>query len=350
MSTEQVGSHEAKDRADNRKSPYSEAFKKFIVSGWAPYSEVPPERLAAADWIPARWASLREAFPGATLVIPAGPYKVRSNDCDYRFRPHSTFAWVTGLGEDREPDAVAVVSPDDVLLYFRPRCPRTDEEFYASSRYGEMWVGQRDSLEEMAARVGFPCRDLHQLRDELSGIVGLRVVREADPEITSMVDELRGGQAQDAAVTVARGRVPGSGQFHLRVRVAGLMQSGVRKGDAVIDPPVGASRVRAGGEHVGEGTINGGRVAGRHLAQRPRDPQPAGWQHGAPQRRPPAHPLLHRHGEHPAPVGDQRQRRVELLAVTDQVGVRPGVRRSEDVVEHGPSLAGSRLALSSQNR
>ena len=142
MSAEQVDSHEAKDRADNRKSPYSEAFKKFIVSGWAPYSEVPPERLAAADWIPARWASLRETFPGATLVIPAGPYKVRSNDCDYRFRPHSTFAWVTGLGEDREPDAVAVVSPTGVCLYFRPRCPRTDEEFYASSRYGEMWVGQ----------------------------------------------------------------------------------------------------------------------------------------------------------------------------------------------------------------
>ena len=104
----------------------------------------------------------------------------------------------------RQPDAVAVVSPDDVLLYFRPRCPRTDEEFYASSRYGEMWVGQRDSLEEMAARVGFPCRDLHQLRDELSGIVGLRVVREADPEITSMVDELRGGQAQDADAELFR--------------------------------------------------------------------------------------------------------------------------------------------------
>jgi len=91
MSTEQVESHEAKDRTDNRKTPYSEAFKKFIVSGWAPYSETPPERLAAADWTPARWTSLREAFPGATLVIPAGPYKVRSNDCDYRFRPHSTF-------------------------------------------------------------------------------------------------------------------------------------------------------------------------------------------------------------------------------------------------------------------
>ena len=33
MSTEQVESHEAKDRTDNRKTPYSEAFKKFIVSG-----------------------------------------------------------------------------------------------------------------------------------------------------------------------------------------------------------------------------------------------------------------------------------------------------------------------------
>lgn len=31
------------------------------------------------------------------------------------------------------------------------RAPRTDREFYADARYGEMWVGTRDSAEEMAA-------------------------------------------------------------------------------------------------------------------------------------------------------------------------------------------------------
>ena len=39
--------------------------------------------------------------------------KARSNDTDYRFRPHSAFAWLTGLGTDREPDAVLVLEPTD---------------------------------------------------------------------------------------------------------------------------------------------------------------------------------------------------------------------------------------------
>lgn len=200
VSTEQADA----ERTDNRKPPLSEAFKKFIVADWAPYSDVPPARLGAADWTPTRQESLRKAFPGATLVIPAGPYKVRSNDCDYRFRPHSAFAWVTGLGEDREPDAVAVVSPTTARLYFRPRCPRTDEEFYASSRYGEMWVGQRDSLEEMEARIGLPCRDIRQLREDLDGIEGLRVVRDSDPEITRLIDELRGEDARERDTELAQ--------------------------------------------------------------------------------------------------------------------------------------------------
>ncbi|RRD05817.1 aminopeptidase P family protein [Arachnia propionica] len=194
MTEQEVPANEAKDRTDNRKPPFSEAFKKFIVADWAPYGDTPPERLAAADWTAARQEALREAFPGATMVLPAGPYKVRSNDCDYRFRPHSTFAWITGLGEDREPDAVVVVSPTGTVLYFRPRCPRTDEEFYASSRYGEMWVGQRDSLAEMTSRTGLECRDIRELREDLTGVADLLVVRESDPEVTSLVDELRGGE------------------------------------------------------------------------------------------------------------------------------------------------------------
>ena len=109
------------------------------------------------------------------------------------------------------------------------------------------------------------------------------------------------------------------------VHVPGLVEGGVGEGDAVVDPAVGAFRVGAGGQHVGEGVIDGGGVAGRRLAQRPGDAQPARWQHGTSQRRPPPHPLLHGHGEHPAAVGDQRQGGVEFVAVPDQVGVRPGI-------------------------
>ena len=35
---------------------------------------------------PARRERLAEQFPGERLVIPAGGFKVRANDTDYRFR------------------------------------------------------------------------------------------------------------------------------------------------------------------------------------------------------------------------------------------------------------------------
>ena len=110
-------------------------------------------------------------FPGERLVIPAGGLKVRSNDTDYRFRPHSAFAHLTGLGTDREPDAVLVLEPTDsghdATLYFRPRAPRDSEEFYADSRFGELWVGRRPSLEEMSALCDIPCAAISELPDQL---------------------------------------------------------------------------------------------------------------------------------------------------------------------------------------
>ncbi len=182
----------------NRKSRFSEAFKEFIVGDWAPYAEQMPETLPAAAWTLARREATTNAFPGKTLVIPAGPYKVRSNDTDYRFRPHTSFAWLSGLGEEREPEAVLVLFDDAPgTLFFRPRCPRTDEEFYASSRYGEMWVGQRDSLDEMSARLQLDCLDIRGMEEALKDR-DLLVVRDADPSVTDMVDRLRGTDAVEA--------------------------------------------------------------------------------------------------------------------------------------------------------
>lgn len=192
------------DSNTNRRDPYSEKFKKFIVSGWEPYSDELPTELASAPWAAKRRQAIVEQNPGATLVFPAGPLKVRANDTDYRFRPHTAFAYYTGLGEDREPDAVLVVSESESVLFFRPRAPRTDREFYADARYGEMWVGQRDSLDEMASLTGLESRDVRSLEEYLAGRDNLRVVREADPGVTELVDRLRGGADEEADAELHR--------------------------------------------------------------------------------------------------------------------------------------------------
>ncbi|MDO5534464.1 MAG: aminopeptidase P family protein [Propionibacteriaceae bacterium] len=194
----------------NRQVPFSDAFVAFIPEDWQPYSEEMPARLPAADHTAARRDAVSAAYPGERLVIPAGGLKVRSNDTDYRFRPHSAFAHLTGLGTDREPDAVLVLDPvftDDAddpekaedaghvaTLYFKPRAPRTDPEFYADARYGEMWVGKRESLAEMEAMTGLPCAPLADLPAALSANtdrIGARIVRTTDDRLTTLMDELR---------------------------------------------------------------------------------------------------------------------------------------------------------------
>src|SRR5690606_4247154 len=159
-------------------------------------------------------------FPGDRLVIPAGPLKVRSNATDYRFRPHSPFAHLTGLGTDQEPDAVLVLHPrpgggHEAVLYFRPLAGRETEEFFADARYGEFWVGARPTLDDLAELTGVRTAPLDELADALAKDVGpdgvrVRVVPGADDAVTAAVDEVRQDQgtveehdAADAALAEA---------------------------------------------------------------------------------------------------------------------------------------------------
>lgn len=120
------------DRVNNRSQrPDSEAFRSFMSSSWAPASQQLPDQAAVAEHAARRRRAISDQFKGERLVLPAGPLKVRSNDTDYMFRPHSAFAHLTGLGVDHEPDAVLVLEPADegtgddggnhrATLYFRP--------------------------------------------------------------------------------------------------------------------------------------------------------------------------------------------------------------------------------------
>ena len=102
---------EQQKQADNRARATTDEFRAFVREGWAPRrSEVSGPAPGAAP-AAARRTVLSAAYPGQRLVVPAGGLKVRTNDTDYVFRPHTAFAWLTGLGADREPDAVLVLEP-----------------------------------------------------------------------------------------------------------------------------------------------------------------------------------------------------------------------------------------------
>ncbi|QJC22173.1 aminopeptidase P family protein [Arcanobacterium buesumense] len=193
------------ERAHNRtQRPQSDAFRSFIGEDWG-QRPTGPQRGAVADYLPARHLKLGSQFIGERLVFPAGDLQVRSNDTDYRFRAHSAFAHLTGLGGEDEPGAVLVLEPrntenrtpdatHDAVLYFHPRSSRSSEEFYADSRHGEFWVGARLSAEEMATLTGLKIAHIDSLRDNLAkdlGEVNIRVIPDADAQVTELVQQLR---------------------------------------------------------------------------------------------------------------------------------------------------------------
>jgi Xaa-Pro aminopeptidase len=200
------------DRVNNRSmKPNSDAFKEFMGANWAPSEDDATTRLASADFAAERRAALSARFPGERLVIPAGPLKVRSNDCDYRFRPHSGFAHMTGLGQDHEPDAVLVMEPTqpgqgdngsghNATLYFRPMAGRDTAEFYSDARSGEFWIGARPTLEVLSTMTGIPTAHMDQeLEDAITTNAGnaafsgvsIRLVRGADETVDALVDTSR---------------------------------------------------------------------------------------------------------------------------------------------------------------
>ncbi|WP_223841857.1 aminopeptidase P family protein [Kocuria sp. cx-455] len=218
-------------RVDNRSQrPDTEAFREFMASGWAAPETTGTPRSEVAEYAAARRAKLSRLFPGERLVIPAGAPKVRSNDTDYRFRPHSAFAHVTGMGVDHEPEAVLVMEPAEdgegdngsghvATLYFHPMAGRDSDEFYADAKNGEFWVGPRPTLRQLREEFDLPTEDLSGLEDAITvnagnaalGGMSIRLVRDVDLNMDALVDtsrlntgvDLEQSDAKDAKLTEA---------------------------------------------------------------------------------------------------------------------------------------------------
>ena len=94
-----------------------EAYSRFMRQGWGD-RELDLPRHPIADPAAARRTRLAEMFPGERLVLPAGGYKVRSYDTDYRFRPDTAHTYYCG---NQTSDAVLVIDDGEPVLYARPR-------------------------------------------------------------------------------------------------------------------------------------------------------------------------------------------------------------------------------------
>jgi len=174
--------------------PSSEEFKAFIASNWAEASDVATTLIAAAPYAAERRSRLSARFPGVRIVAPAGDLKVRANDTDYRFRPLSDFAYLTGLGADFEPGAVLVLEPrggkdskggHDATLYLIPPSGHDDEGFYTDPRSGEFWIGRRPGLAEFTAMTGIATKPL----TDLPG--GLRLASQPLKAVQTALSEMR---------------------------------------------------------------------------------------------------------------------------------------------------------------
>jgi Xaa-Pro aminopeptidase len=136
-------------------------------------------------------------FPGERLVVPAGTFKVRANDTDYRFRPDTAHTYLSG---NQTTDAVLVVEDGASTLYARPRSSRQTDEFFRDRQYGELWAGRRPSLHEMESSLDVTCRHLDELAEVLRSPGKTRVLRGVDPSVDGSVAPDKGRDEEFARV------------------------------------------------------------------------------------------------------------------------------------------------------
>ena len=185
---------------DNRsRTPNSTSFVDYMGSNWASDAAPLPATSSVAPFAAARRAAVAERFAGHAVVIEAGAPKVRSNDTEYRYRPHAAFAHLTGWGTATVPDSVLVIdarsgksgSDSSAILFLRPTAGKGDTEFFANSMIGEFWVGQRPSLAAVSALLGLETRNLAQLPEFLASMRAEEQLTLDDPSVLEFTAELR---------------------------------------------------------------------------------------------------------------------------------------------------------------
>jgi Xaa-Pro aminopeptidase len=176
--------------ATRSRTPHSKEFLDYISSGWADKAATNIATDKVAPFAKKRRQAVAKAFPGKVLVIEAGAPKTRSNDTEYRYRPHAAFAHLTGWGSRTVADSVLVIDTkqNKDILFLRPTAGKDSDEFFANSAIGEFWVGARPTLEEIASLLDIETRDLAELDAFLEGADKLDLENQ---ELAQFVSELR---------------------------------------------------------------------------------------------------------------------------------------------------------------
>ena len=163
--------------------PVPEAYSAFMRTGWGERElDLPAHPITA--WADARRRRLAEEFPHERLVVPAGGFKVRANDTDFRFRAETAHTYLCG---NQTSDAVLVVEGGEAVLYARPRSSRETDEFFRDRQYGELWAGRRPSLKEISDSLGIETRHLDELEGRLSASAKTRVLGGVDARVDALV-------------------------------------------------------------------------------------------------------------------------------------------------------------------
>jgi Xaa-Pro aminopeptidase len=249
-----------KDKNANRTTtPLSREFLDYISSEWATPEKSATKQDSVAPFAKARRQKVAESFAGKLMVIKAGGSKTRSNDTEYRYRPHAAFAHLTGWGSKTVPDSVLVIDARDTtkeILFLRPTAGKDSDEFFANPTIGEFWVGKRPTLQEISQLLDLETRDLAELDEYLgdSAIIDLN-----DADLAQFVSELRlikdSYEIKQMRLAVAAS-ISG---FEDVVKV--LPQSvGIAKGERLIETTF-FQRARLAGNDIGYETIA---AAGKH--------------------------------------------------------------------------------------
>ena len=239
--------------ATRSRTPHSEEFLDFISSGWADKNPQANSADPVAPFAKARRLKVAQAFAGKVVVIEAGSKKTRSNDTEYRYRPHAAFAHLTGWGSKTVADSVLVIDArqgSEEILFLRPTAGKDSDEFFANPAIGEFWVGTRPTLGEISALLDITTRDLAELEIFMKAKPTIDLT---DKSLSQFVSELRLikdsyeiEQMRDAVGASIRG-------FEDIVRAI-PSSVGIPKGERVIESAF-FSRARLEGNDLGYETI-----------------------------------------------------------------------------------------------